>query len=297
LVRSSTEILGGHRQRLQERLADERAIQPDLDDADLVVALVQPLHHLVDGLGAGAHDHDHVLGLGVSDVVEESVGASRHLGEAIHGCLDVARAGVVEAVDGFTGLEEGVRVLGGTANHRTVGAQGTVAMGADLVLVHQPAELIVRQQLDLGDLVGSPEAIEEVDEGNAAGQGGHLRDAGEVVRLLHRAAAQHAPAGLPAGVDVRVVAEDGQGVGGHRPRRHVKHRRGQLAGDLVHVRDHEEQALGRRERRGQRAGLQRSVNRTRGAALGLHLDDIGNGAPDVLAALGRPLVRELAHVR
>jgi len=34
-----------------------------------------------------------------------------------------------------------------------------------------------------------------------------------------------------------------------------------------------------------------------GATLALHLDDLGDAAPDILLALGRPLVRQLAHGR
>ena len=46
----------------------------------------------------------------------------------------------------------------------------------------------------------------------------------------------------------------------------------------------------------ERAGLQRAVDRAGGPAFGLHLDDVRDVAPDVLATLRRPLVGELAHV-
>ena len=82
-------------------------------------------------------------------------------------------------------------------------------------------------------------------------------------------------AGLPAGHHVGVVAEDRERVRGQRPRRDVHAERRQLAGDLVHVGDHQQQALRRGERRRQRAGLQRAVHRARRAALRLHLDDRG----------------------
>ena len=93
-------------------------------------------------------------------------------------------------------------------------------------------------------------------------------------------------AGLPAGHDVGVVAEDRQRVGGQRARRDVDDERRQLAGDLVHVGDHQQQALRGREGRGQRAGLQRAVDGAGGAAFGLHLDHLRDRAPDVLLPLG-----------
>ena len=94
-----------------------------------------------------------------------------------------------------------------------------------------------------------------------------------------------------------MVAEDRQGVGGHGAGGDVHREGGQLAGDLVHVGDHQEEALRRREGRRERPGLQGPVDRPGRAALGLHLDHVGHDAPDVLAALRRPLVAELAHVR
>ena len=82
-----------------------------------------------------------------------------------------------------------------------------------------------------------------------------------------------------AGHHVGVVAEDRERVRRERARRDVQAERRQLAGDLVQVRDHQQQALRRRERRRERAGLQRAVDGARGAALRLHLDDVGHARP------------------
>ena len=69
--------------------------------------------------------------------------------------------------------------------------------------------------------------------------------------------------------------------------------RGQLAGDLVHVGDHQQQALRRGEGGGERAGLQRAVEGAGGAAFALHLDHRRHGAPDVRLlprrTTGRPI--------
>ena len=71
----------------------------------------------------------------------------------------------------------------------------------------------------------------------------------------------------------------------------------QLAGDLEHVRDHQQQALRGRERRRQRALLERAVQRAGGAGLGLHLDHVGHRAPQVRSAGRGPVVGVLAHRR
>ena len=124
-----------------------------------------------------------------------------------------------------------------------------------------------------------------------------LRDEREVVGLLHRRRGEQREARLAHRHHVGVVAEDRQPLRGERPGGDVEHRRRQLAGDLVHVRDHQQQALRGGERRRQRAALQRAVQGAGRAALALHLDHRGHGAPDVRPPLARPLVGQLGHRR
>ena len=92
-------------------------------------------------------------------------------------------------------------------------------------------------------------------------------------------------AGLAAGHHVGVVAEDVQGLGGHGTGGHMEDAGQQLAGDLVHVGDHQQQALGGGIGGGQSARGQRAVNGTGGAGLRLHLDHLHGGAEDVLLTL------------
>ena len=285
------------RKRREEGRDVERAVEADLDDPHLLAAGDHPLHGLVRRLGARAHQDDDPLGLRVPHVIEEAVGASGPLREAVHLLLDDPGAGRVPAVAGLAGLEERVGVLRRAAEDRTVGRKGPPLVRGDRLGIEKGAKILVRELLDLGDLVGGPEAVEEVEERDARLQGRHLPDGGEVVRLLNGVRAEHGEAGLPAGHDVRVVPEDREGVRGDGAGRHVHAVGGQLPRDLVHVGDHQEEALRRRERRGQRPGLERAVDGARGAPLRLHLDDFGDVPPDVLHPLGGPLVGPLAHVR
>ena len=124
-----------------------------------------------------------------------------------------------------------------------------------------------------------------------------MGDQGKVVGFLDRASGQHRPARRPGMHHVAVVAEDRQRVGCESSSRDVDDRGGQLAGDLEHVRDHEQEALGRREGRGQCALLKCAVHRARGAALGLHFDHVRDLAPQVRLARSRPVVGMLGHRR
>ena len=94
-----------------------------------------------------------------------------------------------------------------------------------------------------------------------------------------------------------MVAENRKRLGRQRARRNVEDRGGQLAGDLVHIGDHQQQALRGGEGGSERAGLQCAVQRARRAAFALHLDHRGHRAPDVRFQLGGPLVGPFAHGR
>ena len=84
---------------------------------------------------------------------------------------------------------------------------------------------------------------------------------------------------------------------GDRSGRYVDDRRRQLAGDLEHVRDHEQEALGRGEGRRQRSLLKGAVHGTRCAALRLHFDYVRHLAPQVRPVEGRPVVGMFGHRR
>ena len=59
-------------------------------------------------------------------------------------------------------------------------------------------------------------------------------------------------------------------------------RRQQLAGDLIHIRDHQQKTLRSGISRRQSAGGQRAVNGAGSAGLGLHLHNLDAVAEDIL---------------
>jgi len=66
-----------------------------------------------------------------------------------------------------------------------------------------------------------------------------------------------------------------EGVGGQGARRNMEGGGGKLPGNLIHVRNHEQQTLGRGEGSGQRSGLERAMDGAGGAAFTLHLHHVG----------------------
>jgi hypothetical protein len=164
----------------------------------------------------------------------------------------------------------------------------------EIVIDHR-TDVVVGEFLDFHHFMGGAEAVEEMDERHARLQGRRVRDEGVVHHLLHRVGAQHRPTCGARRHHVLMVAEDRERLGGNRARGDVKDGRRQLAGDLVHVGDHQEQALRGGEHRRERPGLQRAVHRTRSAAFALHFLNERRRAPDVLAVVCGPRIRPLAH--
>ncbi len=124
-----------------------------------------------------------------------------------------------------------------------------------------------------------------------------MRDHGKILRFLHGSGTEHGPAGGARRHHVAVIAKDGKRLRRDRTRRDMKNGRRQLARDLVHVGDHEQQPLRSRKRGAERAGLQRAMNRAGGAAFALHLDDLGNGLPKIFHPARRPRVSPFSHRR
>ena len=281
----------------EQMLRGEGPVQVDVDEAHLLPPGGEVVHSLPGGLGGRAHEDHHPLRVRRAVVVEEMVGAAGQLPDLRHVVLHRLRDGGELLVAGLPALEEDVRVHRGAPGGGVLRVQGMGPEGLQGVHVHQRAQGVVVQRLDLLDLVGGAEAIEKVEEGHPAVDGRQMGHRPQVHHLLGRGGGQEREAGLPHPHHVGVVPEDGQGVGGQGPGRHVEHARQHLPRDLVHVGDHQQQALGGRVGGGQGAGLEGAVDRAGGAALGLHLHHLHRLAEEVFLSVGRPLVHVFRHGR
>ena len=145
--------------------------------------------------------------------------------------------------------------------------------------------------------MGGSETVEEVEEGHAAVESRGVGDERHVVRLLRAVGAQHRKTGLAAGHHVGLIAENRKPVASDGARGNMHHKAHELAGNLVHVGNHQQKALGRRESRHKRARLQRAVHGARNAAFALQLAYGRGRAPDILFAFYRPLLTVFRHGR
>ena len=276
------DAFNGGRKRRNKCFEREGAVEVDLDYADLLTTLDERIDGVLNRVGSGTHDDDNTFGVGCTGVFDQMIGTAGDFGKLVHLFLDDRDAGGIEAVDRFPPLEVDVRVLGGAAHDRTIRGEAPQAVGVDQIVAYHGAHVVEGQLLDLLNLVGGAEAVEEVHERNAGTQSGRLGDQGEVHDLLDIVGAEHGPAGGAAGHDVGMVAEYRERLCRDGSGRDVEDGGGQLAGDLVHVGDHQQQSLAAGEGRGQRAGLQRTMDGSGGATLGLQFGHQRHGAPDVL---------------
>ena len=101
------------------------------------------------------------------DVVEQPVGAAGPFAEPGHLLLDDPRDRGVEGVDRLPRLEEDVGILRAAAEHRSVGRERSGPVRAHELLVQERRDVVFGQALHRAQLVRRPEAVEEVEEGDA----------------------------------------------------------------------------------------------------------------------------------
>ena len=273
------DALHRRRQRFQEMFERERPHQANFQHADFAALRGEVVHRLLDRFCARTHDDDDLLGVRRAVILEELVLAADDLGELVHHVLHDGGTGEVIRVHRLAGLEVNVGILRRAAQHRMIGRKRAGAMGVHQFVVDHGAHVVKAQLFNLGDFVRGAESVEEMQEGNARLQRRGMRDQRQVHRLLHRVRRQQRKSGGTHRHRILVIAEDGQRLGGDRARGNVNDRAGQLARNLVHVGDHQQQALRRGEGGAQRAGLNRPMQRACRATFALHLDDVAGPRP------------------
>ncbi len=291
------DALGGGGDGGHQVLHRERTVEVYRNEAHLLALGQHVVDGFLGGLGNGTHGDDDAVGILGAIVVEQVVftaGDFRNLG---HVFLHDFGHGLIVAVAGLAVLEENVAVFSHAAGYGSLGSEGAAAELCQRVAVEKRSQVILLKHLDFLDFVRGTETVEEVYERYARLDGRQVGDAGKVHYFLNRALGQHGEAGLSHGHYVLVVAENRQGVRGDGAGRNVEYGRQHLAGDFIHVGNHQQQTLRCGVGGGQRTGLQRAVHGAGGAALALHFLHHYSFAKDVFATCGSPFVNVFCHRR
>ena len=93
--------------------------------------------------------------------------ASRELFDLGHMLLDDVGDDCVETICGFLGLEENVRILRGSLLVGVLGIHRLGLEAGDRVKIDELCKVLEVENLDFLDLMRCPEAVEEVQEGDA----------------------------------------------------------------------------------------------------------------------------------
>ena len=289
------DLLAGSGDGLKQLVCSPGAEQSYLYKTDLLALSGEVVDDFFRNVADRAHCNDDAVGVGSAVVVEQLVVGAELFVDLAHVLLNDLGDGVVVLVGGLTVLEEDISVLVGAAHGGVRGVECSLAECLNGVHVAHVLEVLVVPDSDLLDLVRGAEAVKEVEEGNAALDGCKVSNWSEVHDLLNVALAEHGKAGLAAGHDVGVVAEDAQRVGSQSTSGDVEHAGEQLAGYLIHVRDHQKKTLRSGVGGGQSAGVQGAVHCAGCAGFCLHLLHLDGAAEDVLLSLCRPLVNKVCH--
>ena len=194
-------------------------------------------------------------------------------------------------------LEEHVGVLGHTAGHGSVGTEGSGAEFLQRFAVQEGCEVFLRKSLDFLDFMRGAETVEEIDERHTAPDCRKMSYSSKIHHLLHAAFAEHGETGLAGAHHILMVPENTESMGSECTRRHMEHTGKEFAGNLVHIRNHQQETLRRCICRGESTGLKRAVDSTCGTGLTLHLLDMDCLAEDILSTGSRPVIDILRHRR
>ena len=139
------------------------------------------------------------------------------------------------------------------------------------------------------------ETVKELQERNFCFVGGEVSHQSHIHFFLNAVGAKHGKTGVAASHHVGVVTEDRERLACQRTGSHMKHGGEQFTGDLVHVRDHQEQALRSRIGGGERTCCKTAVNGTGGTGFRLHFGNVDFFAPNVFLVFACPLIDPFAH--
>ena len=233
----------------------------------LLTLSVQVVDGLAGSIGSRTHQDDHAVGILSSIIREEVILTTSDLRELAQILLNHLGNCIVVGVAGLTVCEEGLGVLSSTTGDRTLRRHSTVAETLDVLFLHERTDILLVEQLNLVILVRGAETVEEVNERYAGLERSQVSSGSHIHHLLYRTLAEHSETSLTASHHVLMVTEDTQRVRSQRTGRNVEHAGNQLAGNLVHVRNHQEQTLRGGKCRGEGTSLQRTVNGTGSTSL------------------------------
>ena len=287
-------------------LLREGSEEMDLDDTDLLALLVQVVDGFLDGGTSTHHDND-TVGIGSTSVVEQVVLTTGDGGDLVHGSLDLFGASIVEGLGDNAVLHVDILGLGDTTLVRMVGVQSSLAevigsfVGIDL------GDFFARNGVDGVDFVRDSPTVEEVQEGNTAGDGGQVGDESQIVSFLDAVRGEDGETGLTSSHDIGVFAEKRKGLLGDHTRGDVDDSGKETTGNTIHVGNHQHHTLGGSKGGSEKTTDERTMESTSSTGFGLgmmrvdrdmtylHFANTESISENILSTLNGPGISVLTH--
>ena len=127
----------------------ERSEKADFYEADFFALFEQEVDGLFDRVACAAHSDDDSFSFRIAVVVEKVVASAGEFGNSVKSFLNDHRSVVVVAVACFSCLEEDVRVLSRTFEHRSFGAESSLFEISYCIVGNDRFDIFVVEYLDL----------------------------------------------------------------------------------------------------------------------------------------------------
>ncbi len=154
------------REDFQEVFDGEGTVQADFDQADFFSLLYQVVNGLLNCLATRTHGDDHAFRIGRANIIKGLVAAPGQGGNLLHHASNDIGNSQIVGVGCFAALEINVGVLRCTALVRMLRIEGAFPEILDRLPIHQLGNVFVVDDINLLDLMGGPETIKEMQEGN-----------------------------------------------------------------------------------------------------------------------------------
>ncbi len=254
-------------------------------------------HSFFNDAAARTHRYQDAFRILSAHIVEQVVLTTRDFGEFVHFFLNNSGNCEIVRIARFTSLEVNVRVLSRTANEGFVRIQRAFTNLFDQFGIDHRFDFVFGHLIDTVDFVRNTETIVKMHERNASFKRCSVRNHRHILRFLNGTGNEHRPTSRTARHHIGMIAEDGERVSRHAARGHMEHAGGQFTSDFEHIRNHEEQALRRRKRTGQRTRLKSAVDGTRRTCFALHFHDLWNHTENIFYTFGGPFIRQFTQRR
>ena len=285
------------RQVLEEMLQGERTIKMYRQQADFLAVLIQIIHRLLNRLADRSHRNDDAVRILGTIIIKQMVLAAGDFCHLRHCLFHQLRQRMVILIGCLALLEIHIRILSRTTDDRMIRVQCAAAELLNSIPVKNLRKILIVHHFDFLDFMRRAESIKEINERNAAFNSDKMRYGRKIHNFLNACFRQHCAACLPRSHNILMIAKNIQGVRSQSTGADMEHARKQFAGHLVKIRNHQQEALRCRVRRGEGSCLQRTMYSSCSTCFRFHLDHANLLAEEVFLSMCRHLIHMLSHRR